>query len=115
MLEWVGSTLRDLRTFPPEVQDLMGYALYLAEIGDKHRKAKPLRGFSGAGVLEITEDHDGDTYRAIYTVRFEGVVYVLHVFQKKSKRGITTPRPEIDLVRKRLNMAQELHALRGRP
>ena len=86
----------------------MGYALYLAQCGDKHLDAKPLRGFGGgAGVLEVVADHDGDTYRAVYTVRFADAVYVLHAFQKKSKRGIATPKREIERIRQRLQQAQE--------
>jgi phage-related protein len=102
---WVGSSRKDLRACPEAVQDTIGFALYLAQIGDKHPHAKPLRGFSGAGVLEVVEDSDGDTYRAVYTVRFTNAVYVLHVFQKKSKRGTTTPKAEIDLITKRLRDA----------
>lgn len=107
-LAWLGSSLRDLRRMPKEVRDEFGYALYLAQCGDKHISAKPLKGFAGggAGVLEIVEDHRGDTYRAVYTVRFARVVYVLHVFQKKSKSGIATPPHELDLIRARLQAAQ---------
>jgi len=83
VLDWVSSSLRDLKAFPRDVQRALGYALYAAELGEKHSTAKPLKGFSGAGVLEIVEDHDGETYRAIYTVKFKEVVYVLHSFQKK--------------------------------
>jgi len=96
-----------LREFPDDVKDEMGYALYLAQCGEKHPNAKPLKGFSGAGVLEIVESFDGDAYRAIYTVKFAGLVYVLHSFQKKSKHGISTPKKEIELVEKRLKLAQE--------
>ena len=85
----------------------MGFALYRAQIGKKHESAKPLRGFGGAGVLELVEDHAGDTYRAVYTVRFAAGVYVLHAFQKKSRRGRETPRGDMDLVRRRLRMAEE--------
>ncbi len=76
----------------------MGYALYLAQCGEKHPDAKPLKGFKGAVILEVVEDFDTDTYRAVYTVKFEGVVYVLHAFQKKSKRGIATPKQDIELI-----------------
>jgi len=85
----------------------MGHALDVAQRGGKHPDAKPLRGFGGAGVLEIVDDYDRDTYRTVYTVRFAGAVYGLHAFQKKSKTGISTPKPEIDLVRRRLKLAQE--------
>ena len=85
----------------------MGYALYQAQLGLKAVSAKPLRGFGGAGVLEIVEDHQTDTYRAVYTVKFSEFVYVLHAFQKKSRKGSATPKSEIDLIKKRLNAAQE--------
>ena len=87
----------------------MGFALYQAQLGGKHADAKPLRGFGGAGVLEIVEDHSGDTYRAVYTVRLGGRVYALHAFQKKSKTGIATPKAEIDLIKSRLKRAEEEH------
>ncbi|MBS9390748.1 type II toxin-antitoxin system RelE/ParE family toxin [Anabaena sp. AL09] len=106
-LRWIASALNDLKKFPEDVQDVMGYALDLAQHGQKHPNAKPLHGFSGAGVLEIVDDFDGDTYRAIYTVKFEGVIYLLHSFQKKSKHGIATPKQDIELVKKRLKIAQE--------
>ena len=84
---WVGSSRRDLRAFPDPVQDHMGYAIYVAQRGGKHRDAKVLSGFSGAGVLEVVKDFRGDTFRAVYTLRYAGTVYVLHAFQKKSKTG----------------------------
>ena len=90
-LFWVGSSKRDLKAFPDNVQDMMGYALWLAETGGKHPDAKPLQGFGGGGVLEVVEDHDGDTYRTIYTLTLPDAVYVLHAFQKKAKRGAATP------------------------
>ena len=108
-VRWIASSLRDLRGFPPDVRDAFGFALYLAQVGDKHIAAKPLKGFGGAGVLEVVEDHDGDTYRAVYTVRFASAVYVLHAFQKKSRSGARTSRMDIDLVRKRLKLAEERH------
>jgi phage-related protein len=85
----------------------MGFALRQAQEGQKHVNAKPLKGFSGAGVLEVVEDHAGNTYRAVYTVRFAGVVYVLHVFQKKSKKGSKTPKPDVDLIKQRLKAAKD--------
>lgn len=85
----------------------MGRALMVAQEGGKDLHAKPLKGFGGAGVLEMVDDHDGDTYRAIYTVRFADVVYVLHAFQKKSRRGIATPKQDLDLIRRRLRAAGE--------
>jgi phage-related protein len=106
---WIGSSKADLSAFPEEVKDSIGFALYMAQQGGKHHNAKPLRGFGGAGILEIVDDFDGDTYRAVYTVRFAGRVYVLHVFQKKSKTGIKTPRAEISLIQSRLKRAEEEH------
>ena len=106
-LEWVGSSLDDLRSFPEEVRDEMGFALYQAQRGTKHDSAKPLKGFKGAGVLEVVESYDGNAYRTVYTMRFRSAVYVLHAFQKKSKRGIKTPKEELELVEKRLKKAAE--------
>lgn len=106
-LKSIASALDDLKEFPEDVQDVMGYALDLAQHGQKHPDAKPMKGFLGAGVLEIVDDFDGDTYRAIYTVKFEGIVYLLHAFQKKSKHGIATSKQDIDLIKKRLQKAQE--------
>lgn len=105
-LFWIASSLEDIRNFPIEVRDTMGYALYQAQQGEKHLDAKPMKGFGSANVLEIVEDHTGDTYRAMYTVRFAGVVYALHAFQKKSKKGIATPKHEIKLIQERLKLAQ---------
>jgi phage-related protein len=107
---WIGSSRRDLSAFPDEVKDSIGFALYVAQQGGKHADAKPLRGFGGPGVLEIVEDHRGNTYRAVYTVRLFGRVYVLHAFQKKSKSGIETPKAEINLIKSRLKRAEEEHA-----
>jgi phage-related protein len=108
-LEWIASSKKDLEVMPKEVRSDVGFALYQAQVGEKHDDVKPLKGFKGAGVLEVVDNFDGDTYRAIYTVRFESAVYVLHVFQKKSKSGISTPKQDIDLVEKRLKIAQEHH------
>ena len=94
-VEWIGSSLNDLKEFPEEVQQVVGYALYLAQCGEKHENAKPLKGFKGAGMLEIVEDFDSNTYRAVYTVKLADVIYVLHTFQKKSKRGISTSKQDI--------------------
>lgn len=106
---WIGSSKSDLASFPGDVKDAIGYALYIAQRGGKHADAKPLRGFAGAGVLEIVEDHAGDTYRAVYKVRLAGRVYVLHAFQKKSKAGVKTPKHEIELIRSRLKRAEQEH------
>jgi phage-related protein len=111
-LVWIGSSRRDLKSFPAEVKDVMGYALYQAQVGRKAPSAKPLAGFRGAGVLEIVEDHQTDTYRAVYTVKFSEWVYVLHAFQKKSKKGIATPKPDIDLIKRRLKVAEEDYKMR---
>ena len=104
---WLGDSLATLRACPQDVQDEVGYALYLAQIGQKYVAVKPLKGL-GPGVLEVVADHRGNTYRAVYTVRFAERVYVRHVFQKKSKTGIATPQSEIELVRQRLKRAAEL-------
>lgn len=108
-LHWIGSTLEDLRGFPRAVQRSIGVALRAAQFGRKHESAKPMKGFKGAGVLEVVEDHDGNTYRAVYTVRFSDNVYVLHVFQKKSKKGIQTPKHVVELIRARLRRAERDH------
>jgi len=102
----VASSKRDLVAFPDDVRREVGYALYFAQAGDKHPTAKPLKGFHGAGVLEVVENHEGNTYRAVYTVKFTKVVYVLHAFQKKSKKGVRTPRREIERVKDRLILAE---------
>jgi len=103
---WIASSLKDLRAFPDEVMDEIGHALYEAQRGGKHEAAKPLKGFKGAGVLEVVENYDGDTYRAVYTVRFAEVIYVLHCFQKKLKSGIATPKQDLDLIQARLKTAE---------
>lgn len=105
-LIWVGDSKINLRAFPEEVKDIMGFALRQAQQGGKHPHTKPLKGFKGAGVLEVVENHDGDTYRAVYTVRIKGKVYVLHAFQKKSKKGIQTPQKEIDMIKSRLKRVE---------
>lgn len=105
-LEWVASSKDDLRGFPDEVQDHVGFALHQAQIGLKHRDAKPLTGL-GSGVLEVVSDFDTNTYRVVYAARFREAVYVLHAFQKKSRKGIATPKAEIDLVKRRLKAAKQ--------
>ena len=107
-LYWVGSSKKDLLALPEEVVDVFGYALYLAQIGKKHDQAKPLKGFGSAGVLEVVEDWQGSAYRAVYTVRFRCGVFVLHVFQKKAKRGIATRKADLDLIRDRLKAAEQV-------
>jgi len=101
----VGNSKEDLQTFPSPARREAGFALYLAQIGKKSPKAKPLKGFGGAGVLEVIADHDGNAYRAVYTVKFADVVYVLYAFQKKSTKNIATPKHDIDLVKQRLKSA----------
>ena len=110
----MASAKKDYQGFPDEVQAEMGYALGLAQFGAKHPNAKPWKG-EGPGVLEIVEDHRGDTYRAVYTVRFAGSVYVLHAFQKKSKAGIKTPQEDVKLIAERLKRAQADYESRGTP
>ena len=107
-LIWVGSSKKVLLALPDEVVDVFGYGLHLAQIGLKHPDAKPLSGFGSAGVLEIVEAWRGDTYRAVYTVRIKSAIYVLHVFQKKSRHGITTPKVDMDLIRERLKTAEAM-------
>jgi phage-related protein len=105
---WVGSSLRDLREFPDIVQDHVGYALYIAQRGGKHRDTKILSGLGGAGVVEIIKDYRGDTFRAVYTLQYRGAVYVLHTFQKKSKSGREIPRRELELIKQRLREAERI-------
>lgn len=107
-VRWVGSSNADLKRFPDPVRRRIGFAIHQAQAGLRHRDAKPLKGF-GAGVLEIVARHDGNTFRAVYAVRFEAAVYVLHAFQKKSRRGARTPKPELDLVARRLAVADRHH------
>jgi phage-related protein len=105
---WVGSSRKDLREFPNPVQDHMGYALYVAQRGGKHPDAKPLTGFGGAGVVETVSDFRGDAFRAVYTLRYAGAVYVLHAFQKKSKTGRETPHRDVELIKRRLRQAEQI-------
>src|SRR2546421_9882973 len=118
-VEWIGSSRSDLRRFPPQVRRVMGQAIDDAQLGLESPVAKSLKGFGGRGVLEIVDDFNGDTYRAVYTVKFAGVIYVLHAFQKKSKKGIATPKHEIDLIKARLKRAEShyraLHTKGARP
>lgn len=111
-LIWIGSSREELKNFPETVKDVAGFALYKTQMGGKHPAAKPLKGFHGAGVVEIAENYSGNTYWVIYTTRLEGAIYVLHAFQKKSKTGIETPKQEIDLINSRLKTALEHHELR---
>lgn len=110
-LLWVSSSKKDLAAMPSEVQDTFGYALHLAQDGARHVQTKVLKGFGSAGVLEVVENMNGNTYRAVYTVRFHHAVYVLHCFQKKSTQGAATPKPDMDLIRDRLK-AVRAHMMR---
>ena len=115
-LEWVASSKKDLLALPPDVRRFFGHALDLAQHGEQHDAAKALKGFGGAGVLEIIEDATGGTYRAVYTVKFAEAVFVLHCFQKKSKHGISTPKEDMDIIRTRLKVAEAAaKALRKEP
>lgn len=108
LLEWIASSYKDLMALPPDVRRRFGYALSLAQMGDRDDAAKVLKGFGGAGVLEVVEDAVGGTYRAVYTVKFAEAVFVLHCFQKKSKSGIATPKADMDIIRSRLKVAEAL-------
>ena len=112
-LEWVGRALDELLALPAPVRRSMGFALRFAQAGIKADSVKALKGFKGAGVLEVVEDYDGNTYRAVYTVKLAGIVYVLHCFQKKSKSGIATPQPTIELIHQRFRTAERMHKQRG--
>ena len=108
-VRWMGTSLRDLRSFPNEVRLDIGHALFTAQEGKTDPAAKPLKGFGGASVLEIVSSHRGNAWRGVYTVRFHNAIYVLHVFQKKSTKGIATPAREIDLIKRRLADAERDH------
>ena len=108
-LIYLGSSQKDARKLPIEVQELFSYALDVALLGGQHEDAKPLTGFHGRKVIEVVSDHRGNTYREVYTVRFEEVIYVLHIFQKKSKKGIATPKEEVELIKQRLKWAETLY------
>jgi len=108
LLIWVGGSKRDLMALPLDVRKFFGHALDFAQRGDQHNAAKPLKGFGGAGVLEIVESNAGGTYRAAYTVKFAEAMFVLHCFQKKSKSGIATPKEDMDIIRARLKIAEAL-------
>lgn len=108
-LVWIKDCRNRLQDFPEKVREAMGFALFQAQQGGKHVSAKPLKGFGGAGVLEVVDDFDGDTFRAVYTVKLAGVVYVLHCFQKKAKHGIATPKAVLDLIHERLGLAVRIH------
>lgn len=111
---WLASTKRDLKGLPDEVQDRFGYALWIAQIGRTHPSAKALAGFGDASVIEVVEDWQGNAYRAVYTVRFEEFLYVLHVFQKKSHRGARTPKADVEVIRERLKAAKAIHKALGK-
>jgi len=106
LLRWIGSARKDLKSFPDDVRDIFGYALYQAQNGEKSDAAKPLKGFGSSGVLEVVENRHAGAYRAVYTVRFSKAVYVLHCFQKKSHRGAETAQQDMDLIKNRLKAAE---------
>ena len=106
-LHWVGSVRKDILAMPEPVMQIFGYALHVAQQGTKHPQTKVLKGFGSAGVLEIVESDDGNTYRCVYTVKFTPAIYVLHCFQKKSHKGIETNRRDMDLIRDRLKLAYQ--------
>ena len=112
-LVWVGNSRKNIQSFPEEVKGLFGTALFWAQKGSKRPQAKPLKGFKGAGVVEIVEDFDTDTYRCVYTIKFGNIVYVLHAFQKKSKKGISTPKPDIDLIKERIKEVKEREGIKS--
>jgi len=106
-LYWIGTSKEDLKAFPEDVKDVMGYSLDVAQNGGKADNAKPLSGIvRGGKVFEIYDDYNGDTYRAVYTVKFKNAIYVLHAFKKKSRKGITTPKPDVDLIKARYRAAE---------
>ena len=107
-LVWIGSSKRDLMTLPVPIRKFFGHALDFSQRGDKHDATKVLKGFGSAGVLEIIEDGRGGTYRAVYTVKFKEAIFVLHVFQKKSRHGVATPKPDIDIIHERLKVVEQL-------
>lgn len=108
-VHFLGDSKAAISGFPVDVKEVIGYAIHEAQIGDKSPIARPMKGFDGSSVIEICDDYDGDTYRAMYTAKLAGVVYVLHAFQKKSKKGIQTPKPDIDLIKQRLKAAKTHH------
>jgi phage-related protein len=110
-LHWIASSKDDVKDFPHDVRREVGFALHLAQLGDKHLGAVPMLGFGSAKVLEVVIDDDGDAYRAVYTVKFAKAVYVLHAFQKKSKRGIETPKLDIEKIKSRLKLAEQHYKL----
>ena len=108
LLIWVGGSKKDLMALPTDVRKFFGHALDFAQRGDRHDAAKVMKGFGGAGVLEVVEEDSGGTYRAVYTVKFEEGVFVLHCFQNKSRHGIATPKEDMGIIRARLKVAQAL-------
>ena len=107
-LEWIGSSYKDLMSLPVHIRQEFGFALSLAQLGGRHESVKILSGFRGASVLEVLEDDAGGTYRAVYTVKYPEIIFVLHCFQKKSKRGIETPKKDVEIIHSRLKFAETL-------
>ena len=110
-VRWVGSSKKDLLAFPDPVVSAVGYALGVAQLGGKHPRAKPWKG-EGGGIFEVVEDYSGDTYRAVYTVRFAQAIYVLHAFQKKLTKGIATAATDVAMIKARLRLARDDHDAR---
>lgn len=108
-LAWIGSSKKDLDNLPDGISHAFGYGLYLAQKGEKHTNSKPLKGFGSANIIELIEKDESGTYRAVYTIQMKNIVFVLHVFQKKSKHGIETPQQDIELIKNRLKEAQGLY------
>jgi phage-related protein len=112
VLVWIGSSRRDMRAMPKEIRRSFGVALYAVQIGETPPIAKVLRGFGSGGVLELVENDAAGTYRAVYTVRYPTATYVLHVFQKKSKRGRETSRADVNLIKERMKRAREIDSMK---
>lgn len=108
-LVWIGSSRKDLLSFPDEVKSVMGYGLYLAQVGNRHKSTTVLKGFEGSGVIEIIDEDRSGTYRVVYAIKFRSLLFVLHAFQKKSKQGIKTPKQDIDLINSRMKQAYEIY------
>ena len=107
-LKWIGSSYKDLISLPDDIRREFGFALSLAQFGEKHINAKVLKGFGGAGVLEVIENNVGGTYRAVYTIKFDEIVFVLHCFQKKSKTGIETPKEDMNIIQSHMKLAEQI-------
>lgn len=107
-LVWLGSSKKDLVEMPVGVRKFFGHALHFAQCGEQHSAVKILKGFGGGNTLEIVANEQGNTFRTVYTTKYKEAVFVLHVFQKKSKKGISTPKPDMDIIQKRMKIAEKL-------